>query len=130
MGKPKFHTLSFINDLKTGKVGKRISINRKENNMTTYKRNERNPNDGSGVPDMPKLNFGNQRPDDPLELLKTHMVAKHGQTQGLKLLRVMTAEDAVRTLELIQSNKPETTGILKGNDGQERYVMPSINWNK
>lgn len=130
MAKMQFHTLSFVNDLRTGKVGKRITVNtiRKENDMTNYKRNERNPNDGTGVPDMPKLNFGNQRPD-PLEQLKVHMTTKYGQVEGLKLLRAMTAEEAIRTLEQIKDNKQET-GIAYKKGDFEAYSMPKINFKR
>lgn len=101
----------------------------KENDMTNYKRNERNPNDGSGIPDMPVMQFDNERPD-PLDLLKIHMIQKHGEAEGLKLLKAMSALDALRTLEEIK-NSEQTTGIAFRDEksGYEQYSMPKMEIN-
>lgn len=102
-----------------------FKINDKENNvMTTYKRNERHP-DGTGVPDPPKMTFGEQRRPDPLDQLKNFMVNKHGEAEGIKLLKLMSAEEAIETLELIKNNENET-GIAFKQGNFETYSMPKM----
>jgi hypothetical protein len=82
-----------------------------------------------GTPDFSHLGQGEPAQDDPIELVKAHLIRKLGYQAGMKRLKVMTGMEVVTVAERLKRESSENiTKISKKTGNYEEYSMPKIQW--
>ena len=67
---------------------------------------------------VPELDFG-QKKDDPISVVKRHLGRRYGKSEGLQVLRKMTAADVIEMAENIKANRP-----IEGDD--DLLIVPKM----
>ena len=74
---------------------------------------------------MPEMDFG-QKKTDPISIVKKYLTNKHGETEGLKILKDLCAGDVIEMADKIKNGQQVILTTEAGK--QEPLVMPELSW--
>jgi hypothetical protein len=80
-----------------------------------------------GTPDFSHLWQGEPTQDDPIELVKAHLISKLGHQAAMKRLKVMNGLEVVTLADKLKRETSDNTTKVSKKMGQyEEYAMPTM----